>query len=155
MRRLRTLAMIAFMGVLLEVYLPQSAFAESLRYEDEAGNLHFVDRLSDIPDRYREQVVPSRPTASSDQDYKKQLSEWKRQQKDSEKETKRQLREREKLEKERKKKLEKEERKKAKEMQKKIKPTPTPRPERVTAKPTPQPSVSPAEAGSVGRVRTQ
>jgi uncharacterized protein YPO0396 len=29
---------------------------------DEAGNIHFVDSLSQVPARYREQVAPSTPT---------------------------------------------------------------------------------------------
>jgi hypothetical protein len=38
------------------------AHAQQYRYMDEAGNIHFVDSLSQVPTRYREQVAPSTPT---------------------------------------------------------------------------------------------
>lgn len=37
------------------------SFAQVYRYIDESGNIHWVDRLDDVPYRYRDQVVP--PTA--------------------------------------------------------------------------------------------
>jgi hypothetical protein len=36
--------------------------AQQVRYMDSSGNIHFVDRLSEVPPRYREQVVPPTPT---------------------------------------------------------------------------------------------
>jgi hypothetical protein len=38
------------------------AFAQQHRYMDSSGNIHFVDSLSQVPQRYREQVVPPTPT---------------------------------------------------------------------------------------------
>jgi hypothetical protein len=36
--------------------------AQQIRYMDSSGNLHFVDDLSQVPPRYRQQVVPYTPT---------------------------------------------------------------------------------------------
>jgi hypothetical protein len=36
--------------------------AQQIRYMDSSGNLHFVDDLSQVPGRYRQQVVPYTPT---------------------------------------------------------------------------------------------
>jgi hypothetical protein len=36
--------------------------AQQVRYMDSSGNIHFVDSLSEVPPRYREQVVPPTPT---------------------------------------------------------------------------------------------
>lgn len=36
--------------------------AQQIRYMDSSGNIHFVDSLSQVPSRYREQVVPATPT---------------------------------------------------------------------------------------------
>lgn len=36
--------------------------AQQIRYMDSSGNLHFVDDLSQVPSRYRQQVAPYTPT---------------------------------------------------------------------------------------------
>ncbi|MFO0417487.1 MAG: hypothetical protein ACK5Y6_09385 [Pseudomonadota bacterium] len=36
--------------------------AQQYRYMDSSGNINFVDSLSDVPRRYREQIVPPTPT---------------------------------------------------------------------------------------------
>ena len=36
--------------------------AQQIRYMDSSGNLHFVDSVSEVPSRYRQQVVPYTPT---------------------------------------------------------------------------------------------
>lgn len=38
------------------------ARAQQIRYMDSSGNIHFVDSLSEVPPRYREQIVPPTPT---------------------------------------------------------------------------------------------
>jgi hypothetical protein len=38
------------------------AQAQQVRYMDSSGNIHFVDSLSEVPARYREQIVPPTPT---------------------------------------------------------------------------------------------
>lgn len=40
----------------------QDAMAQSYRYMDEAGNIFFVDRLQDVPFRYRNQIPGLSPT---------------------------------------------------------------------------------------------
>ena len=42
--------------------MTQVSHAQSVRYMDNSGNIHFVDNLSDVPARYRQQVVPPTPT---------------------------------------------------------------------------------------------
>ncbi len=41
--------------------------AQQIRYMDSSGNLHFVDDLSQVPSRYRQQVVPYTPTPVLDE----------------------------------------------------------------------------------------
>jgi type IV secretory pathway VirB10-like protein len=43
------------------------ANAQSYRYIDEAGNIIFVDSISEIPSRYRYQVIPPTPVPVMDQ----------------------------------------------------------------------------------------
>lgn len=95
--------------------VPSTSLADSLRYMDESGNIHFVDRLSDIPTRYRGQVIETKPTPVSQEEYRQQLSEWKRKKAAEEREVKRQQREREREEKAKKRELEKADKKKQKE----------------------------------------
>jgi hypothetical protein len=40
----------------------QPAAAQRYRYMDDAGNIRFVDSLSEVPVRYREQINPPTPT---------------------------------------------------------------------------------------------
>jgi hypothetical protein len=39
-----------------------SAQAQSYRYVDSSGNIHFVDSWKAVPRQYREQIVPATPT---------------------------------------------------------------------------------------------
>lgn len=50
--------------------------AQQLRYMDSAGNIHFVDSLSQVPRRYRDQIVTPTPVPVLD---KKALAEKRRQ----------------------------------------------------------------------------
>jgi uncharacterized protein YPO0396 len=57
-RRLGVLSLVAlFLGLSSSV-----AYAQQYRYMDEAGTIHFVDSLAQVPARYKEQVAPSTPT---------------------------------------------------------------------------------------------
>jgi hypothetical protein len=40
--------------------------AQTYRYIDSAGNINFVDRISDVPPEYRSQVMPPTPTPIKD-----------------------------------------------------------------------------------------
>jgi hypothetical protein len=53
-----------------------SAEAQRFRYIDSSGNIHFVDSLSQVPERYMSQVVPPTPTPVYD---RRALQEKKRQ----------------------------------------------------------------------------
>jgi hypothetical protein len=44
--------------------------SQGYSYVDEAGNIHFVERLDQIPTRYRYQVVKPSPTLDPTQYYK-------------------------------------------------------------------------------------
>ena len=42
-------------------FYPLAAVAQTFRYQDESGNIFFVEKLSDIPEKYRSQVIPPTP----------------------------------------------------------------------------------------------
>lgn len=42
--------------------LSHTAYSQSFRFMDEAGNIYFVDRLEDVPPKYRNQVLKPTPT---------------------------------------------------------------------------------------------
>lgn len=67
--------------------------AQSYRYMDEAGNMHFVDRAEDVPFRYRSQIPSLNPTAVVI-DQKKKTKESKLKAREIAKEEKRRERER-------------------------------------------------------------
>ena len=50
--------------VALLTLFPAALFAQAFRYQDESGNIHFVDRIDAIPERYKAQVVPPTPGPS-------------------------------------------------------------------------------------------
>lgn len=56
----------------------QSLSAEQLSYIDGAGNIHFVDSVSQIPQRYRAQVVPPTPTPVIDANAVRQIEQERR-----------------------------------------------------------------------------
>ena len=60
-------------------------YAQSFNYIDEAGTVHFVESLSEVPPRYRDQVVPPTPITMTPKEYKKYLSEIEKKKKDEEK----------------------------------------------------------------------
>ena len=43
------------------ILLASIAHAQELRFIDESGNIHWVERLEEVPPRYRNQVVPPTP----------------------------------------------------------------------------------------------
>lgn len=49
------------------------AEAQSYRYIDSSGNIHFVDSLGEVPRQYREQIVPPTPTVAVDAKTAKRL----------------------------------------------------------------------------------
>ena len=53
------------------------ACAQSLRYMDSSGNLHFADSIKEVPKQYREQIYPPTPTPvlTRQQQVQKQLEE--------------------------------------------------------------------------------
>jgi len=69
--------------VLTGVYavFPAGSQADQLKYMDDAGNIHFVDRLAQVPPKYKEQIVPPTPTPVLD---KRQIAQLKRAQKEAE-----------------------------------------------------------------------
>ena len=85
-------------------YLPSTASAQATSYLDESGNLHFVDSPSQIPERYRQQLTPPKPTVVTQKQYKVELKEWQKKKKTEDKERKKRekekAKERKRLEKE-------------------------------------------------------
>ncbi len=49
------LGLVCFFGA---VFGAGRCFAQSVRYQDESGNIFFVDTISQVPERYRSQVIP-------------------------------------------------------------------------------------------------
>jgi hypothetical protein len=52
---LRAILVVALVGV------PGSAATPTYRYVDEQGNVHYVARRDQVPERYRSQLGPTRP----------------------------------------------------------------------------------------------
>jgi len=67
--------------------------ADQIRYMDKAGNIIFVDKIADVPDQYRDQVIKPTPIPVLS---KQQINEMKRKQREQEDEIKRKELEREK-----------------------------------------------------------
>ena len=57
--------------------IPFIAAAQTFRYQDESGNLFFVDKLSDVPAKYRDQVVAPPPPPYTNE---KEKRKWERDQ---------------------------------------------------------------------------
>ena len=70
----RACSLLALMAAPLVVIA--SADAQRFRYIDSSGNIHFVDSLSQVPERYMNQVVPPTPTPVYD---RRAIQEKKRQ----------------------------------------------------------------------------
>lgn len=47
--------------ILFLLSFSSAALAQTLRYIDDSGNIHWVDSVTQIPPRYRNQVVPPTP----------------------------------------------------------------------------------------------
>ena len=95
-------------AILISLCFCQASFAQpkSYRYMDESGNIFFANRIEDIPQRYRSQVVaPAATPYMSERDYEKYMKDLQsgRLQKklEKEKEKKEKLKERELKKKER------------------------------------------------------
>lgn len=43
-----------------------SAQAQTVMFQDESGQLHFVEKLSQVPEKFREQVMPPTPAVAAD-----------------------------------------------------------------------------------------
>ena len=72
------------------VLFPLTAIAQSIMYMDEAGNLHFVHSVTQVPEQYIEQVVHTEDTGpTTKKEYQKMLKEFKKKQAKKEKELKR------------------------------------------------------------------
>jgi len=91
--------------------------AQSFNYQDEAGNIYFVDRIEDVPMQYRSQVLPPKPTlppgSKAARQYESELKKIEKQkERDRKKKEKEKAKEQKRLEKEKKKKEREEARKK-------------------------------------------
>ncbi len=115
----RASRLLALTAIVSQLWLhPSTATAQSLNYIDEAGNIHFVESLNDVPQQYRNQFIPAQPTlqpgSRAAKEYDKTIKirerELEREKKKKEKEEAR----KKKLEEREKKKKEKEESKKKK-----------------------------------------
>lgn len=77
--QLRLLVVVgSFFGLAM---LSNLAHAQTYRYMDDAGNLHWADSVSQVPARYRSQVVAPTPFAGLDtrgKSYKQVMAEYKR-----------------------------------------------------------------------------
>ena len=69
---------------------------DQIRYMDKAGNIIFVDKMADVPDQYKEQVIRPTPTPVLT---KKDINDIKKQQREQEAEIKRKELDREKAKK--------------------------------------------------------
>lgn len=86
-----------FIGLLaVGLGLVSDLHAQGMNYVDESGNIFFVDRLEDVPMRYRSQLIPPTPTLPPGSKIAKQYeAQVKRSQKEQERIKKRQTREKE------------------------------------------------------------
>lgn len=108
----------------LMLTLPLSTAAQSLNYIDEAGNIHFVDNLNDVPMQYRNQFIAPQPTlqpgSRAAREYEKTLKQRERElerekkMKEKEEAKKKKLEEKKKREKEKEKAREKKKKKSTK-----------------------------------------
>jgi hypothetical protein len=70
---MKRLLSLSFFIVAVSCVVTADAYAQSYRYMDSSGNIHFVDSLSDVPRQYREQLVPPTPTPVLDARQRKEL----------------------------------------------------------------------------------
>lgn len=47
---------------ILTLFFTVNLNADSFRYMDESGNIHWVDRITDVPTKYINQVMPPTPS---------------------------------------------------------------------------------------------
>jgi ATPase subunit of ABC transporter with duplicated ATPase domains len=111
---------------------------------DQAGNIHFVDRLAEVPEEYRGQVINVEPTPMTQEQYRKALQEYRRKQSQAKKEAQRAEREAAKLERQRQRELKQAEKRASKQkrevqrVERPAKPTPAPKVTQVPARPVNQ-----------------
>lgn len=75
----RFFCMIVISSVLSLLTFNTISEAQSYRYMDDAGNIHWVDSIKEVPSRYRSQVVVPTPFAGIDtrgKTYKQALAEF-------------------------------------------------------------------------------
>lgn len=144
----RWLAPLGLTLVVLILCAPTRAFAEGIRYMDQAGNIHFVDRLADVPEEYRGQVLKVEPTPMTQEQYRKAMQEYRRKQSQARKEVQRAEREAAKLERQRQRELKQAE-KKASKQKREVQRVERP------AKPTPVPKITHAPARPVNQTITR
>lgn len=88
---LRAFLIFLFVGVLITT--PTSAHADGLMYMDEAGNIFFVDRPDQVPERYRRQLTPTPKAVYLDEKSRKEMEKTlSKQQRNKEKDSKRKMR---------------------------------------------------------------
>ena len=83
-------------GFFTALLLTTFVSADQIRYMDKAGNIIFVDKMADVPDQYKEQVIRPTPTPVLT---KKDINDIKKQQREQEAEIKRKELDREKAKK--------------------------------------------------------
>ena len=54
-----------FVAVFFLVAIPRTVVAQEIMYKDEAGNIHFVDHISEVPRQYRDQLLKGHRLNSS------------------------------------------------------------------------------------------
>jgi type IV secretory pathway VirB10-like protein len=64
----------ALLTILLSLFaLSGVAQAQSFRYIDSSGNIHFVDSWAQVPAQYRQQIYPPTPTPVYDENTKRMM----------------------------------------------------------------------------------
>jgi len=140
----RWLGYIGTLCALVLISVPTAVIAEGIRYMDQAGNIHFVDRLAEVPEEYRGQVINVEPTPMTQEQYRKALQEYRRKQSQAKKEAQRAEREAAKLERQRQRELKQAEKRASKQkrevqrVERPAKPTPAPKVTQVPARPVNQ-----------------
>ena len=78
------------------VAAPIGAYAQAASYVDESGTIHFADDVSQVPDRYKGQVIKQKPKVLSKKEYRDELTKWKHKHSEEEKLQKKKEKEKEK-----------------------------------------------------------
>jgi len=93
-----------FTSLALVLFIPSVLLAQAVNFLDESGNVHFADSVSQVPQRYQNQVIKKKPVIQTKEqfkdaqrDFKKQQQEAKRKQKLDEKNAQKLVKERAKI----------------------------------------------------------